>query len=200
MLPLLFKGGPMMWPLLALSLVSLTVVLERLFFVVRVKALRQAGKIDEIFSAVEALDFDRALRAGSGSTDFVARALTAALRERDRSLSSAFLRAAGAELRNFNRGLSVLDTAITLAPLMGLLGTVTGMIRAFGFLGSSELSAPTAITGGIAEALIATAFGLGIAIVSLIPFNFLNARLEQARHEIEDAGTRMELLLRAEER
>ena len=98
-------------------------------------------------------------------------------------------------MKRFNRGLSILDTSITLAPLLGLLGTVTGMIHAFGLLGTQELNAPVAITGGIAEALIATAFGLGIAILSLIPFNFLNSQAEQARHEIEDAGTRLELLL-----
>ena len=54
---------------------------------------------------------------------------------------------------------------------------------------------PAVITGGIAEALIATAFGLGIAIVAVIPFNYLTARLEDARHEIEDASTHLELLL-----
>ena len=62
-------------------------------------------------------------------------------------------------------------------------------------LGGRELEAPTVITGGIAEALIATAFGLMIAIISLIPFNYLTARLEEARHEVEDASTHLELLL-----
>jgi biopolymer transport protein ExbB/TolQ len=83
---------------------------------------------------------------------------------------------------------------ITLAPLLGLLGTVTGMMGSFSLIGG-ELSAPGAITGGIAEALIATAFGLGIAITSLIPFNVLNARMEDARHEIESAAKELELLV-----
>jgi biopolymer transport protein ExbB len=60
---------------------------------------------------------------------------------------------------------------------------------------AGELDAPSAITGGIAEALIATAFGLGVAITALIPYNYLNARLEDARREIEVAGNRLELLL-----
>ena len=91
----------------------------------------------------------------------------------------------------------MLDTIITLAPLLGLLGTVTGMIRAFGIV-RGELDAPTAITGGIAEALIATAFGLGIAILALLPFNYLNTRLEEARHDVQDAATRLEMALKPE--
>ena len=109
------------------------------------------------------------------------------------------LRAANQELKRFNRGLAVLDTIITLAPLLGLLGTITGMIRAFGLLGGQELSAPQAITGGIAQALLATAFGLGIAITALIPFNYLNTRLEEARHDLQDTATQMELQLNRSE-
>ena len=109
--------------------------------------------------------------------------------------SEALLRAANWELKRFNRGLSLLDTVITLAPLLGLLGTVTGMIHSFGLLGASELGAPQAITGGIAEALIATAFGLGVAILALLPFNYLNSRLEEARHEIQDAASHVEIYL-----
>jgi biopolymer transport protein ExbB len=135
------------------------------------------------------------VQAGKGSTDFVARTLTYALLHRDTSVSQAILRQAALELKRFSRGLPVLDTVITLAPLLGLLGTVTGMITSFNLLGGSELSAPTAITGGIAQALIATAFGLGIAIAALVPFNYLNARQEEARHEIEDATAQLELLL-----
>jgi len=71
---------------------------------------------------------------------------------------------------------------------------VTGMMGSFSLIGG-ELSAPGAITGGIAEALIATAFGLGIAITSLLPFNFLNARTEDARHELESAATQLELMV-----
>lgn len=124
----------------------------------------------------------------------MARAVTSALRERDTSYTSALLAAASRELRNFNRGLPLLDTAITVAPLLGLLGTVMGMIRSFGLI-AGELDAPAAITGGIAEALIATAFGLLVAIMALLPFNYLNARMEEARAELEEAGNRLEILL-----
>lgn len=189
------KGGPVMWPLLLTSIVSLTVVIERLIFIAREKARRKPEMVEGILEKVEQGDIDGAIERGRQCEDFVARALAYGLQHRDKSFSHALLRAANQELKRFNQGLSTLDTVITLAPLLGLFGTVTGMIHAFGLLGGKELEAPTVITGGIAEALIATAFGLVIAIVALIPFNYLNSRLEEARHEIEDASNHLELLL-----
>ncbi len=185
-----------MWPLILTSVVSLAVVLERLFFIAQVALKREPKVVENILAHAERNEIDEALEAGQKSSDFVASVLTYGLTQRDKSLSSALLKAANKELKRFNQGLSVLDTVITLAPLLGLLSTVTGMIRAFGILGGRELDAPSVITGGIAEALIGTAFGLGIAVVALIPFNYLNARLEEARHEIEDAATHLELFVR----
>ncbi len=194
MLLIFLKGGPIMWPLLVTSLLAVTVVFERLLFLLREKSRRQPAVIEEIFSGVERHDLVAAIQAGRGGSDFVGRTLAYGLEHRQKSLASALLRAANRELKRFNRGLTALDTIITLAPLLGLLGTVTGMIHAFGLIGG-QLDSPVAITGGVAEALIATAFGLGIAITALIPFNYLNARLEEARLEIQDAATHLELLL-----
>lgn len=185
----------MMWPLLLTSLAALTVVIERLVFTIGEQMGRQPAVVAEIFAAVERGDLEAAQRAGERSRDFVARTLAYGLRHWEVSYSNALLAAANVELQRFNRGISVLDTIVTLAPLEGLFGTVTGMIHAFGLLGNSELGAPAAITGGIAQALIATAFGLVIAMVALVPFNYLNARLEQARHEIETASAQLEMLL-----
>lgn len=196
MLELFKKGGPIMWPLMLTSVISLTVVIERLIFIAREKWRRQPEVIEKMLAAVEQGDIEVAVRIGGDSMDFVARTLVYGLTQRGKSFSNALLRAANQELKRFNQGLSVLDTIITLAPLLGLLGTVTGMIRSFGLLGDRELEAPAVITGGIAEALIATACGLGIAIIALIPYNYLNARLEEARHEIEDASTHLEIHLK----
>jgi biopolymer transport protein ExbB len=196
MIQFFFKGGPLMWPLLAVSFIAMTVVLERLWFIVREARDRRPADVERLFAAMEKGDLAQAQAAGKESSDFVARVLSYALQHREISLSNAYLQASSRELNRFNWGLPVLDTVITLAPLLGLLGTVTGLIRSFGLLGDQQLQAPTALTGGIAEALIATAFGLMIAVTALIPFNYLNARLESARHELEDSGTQLELILR----
>lgn len=196
MIQLFSKGGPVMWPLLLVSVITLTVVLERLWFIWREAQLRNPGDVETFLENLEKGKEDEARSLGSKSTDFVARVLAYALEHRKVSLSNAYLQAANRELSRFNRGLSILDTAITLAPLLGLLGTVTGLIHSFGLLGDQELQAPTALTGGIAQALIATAFGLVIAVTALVPFNYLNSRLEQARRELEDTGTQVELILR----
>lgn len=195
MIELFQKGGPVMWPLLVTSLVAMTVAFERLIFIIRERSKRDPQLVEKILTEVEKGNPDAAVRAGQGSGDFVVRTLVYGLQHREKTFSNALLQAANKELKRFNHGLSVLDTIITLAPLLGLFGTVTGMIHAFGLLGGSELGAPAAITGGIAEALIATAYGLVIAIVALIPFNYLNTRVEEARHEIEDASTHLELHL-----
>lgn len=195
MLPIFLKGGPVMWPLLAISLVALSVIVERILFTVRTQLRRDRSVVERMFREVERGSVDEAALLGASSRDFLARTLGRALAHHDVSFSNGLLQAAGAELRRFNRGISVLDTVVTLAPLLGLFGTVTGMIRAFGLLGASELGAPAQITGGIAEALIATAFGLLIAMVALVPFNYLTARLEQARQEIETSAAYLELLL-----
>ena len=190
------KGGPIMWPLLLVSLLSVSVLFERIVFLSVEKRRRQPQVVEDIMGSLERGDVDAALQSGRSSRDFVARCLTYALVHRGKSLTDALSRASANELVRFTRGISLLDTIVTMAPLLGLLGTVTGMISAFGMLGGSELSAPTAITGGIAEALIATTFGLGIAVTTLIPLNYLHARCENARHEMEDATTNLELLMK----
>lgn len=190
------KGGPIMWPLLFLSMLAVTVILERVAFLVLEGKRRSPKTVRAIMGAIEKRDVEGAIRAGCGSKDYLARCLSYALEHREMSLSNALMRSTAIELYRYNRGIGILDTIITMAPLLGLLGTVTGMIGAFGMLGGGDLGAPTAITGGIAEALIATTFGLGIAITTLIPLSYLHSRCEQARHELEDAATHMELLMK----
>jgi biopolymer transport protein ExbB len=196
MFDLIIKGGPVMWPLLATSLVAVSVVVERLLFILSERAKRDTQTVEAVLKAAQEGRLAEAQQLAERSRDFVVRAVRLALQHDHESFSNAMLHGARRELRKFSRGLSALDTIVTLAPLLGLLGTVTGMIHAFGLLGNQTLDTPTAITGGIAQALIATAFGLGIAITALIPFNFLNTQLENAREDIEEAATRLEMALK----
>ncbi|HEV8112952.1 MAG TPA: MotA/TolQ/ExbB proton channel family protein [Planctomycetota bacterium] len=188
------NGGPIMWPLLIAAIVALGTVIERVMFLINERRRRDPKALAALFTALEEDDSEGAIRGAKESKDFVVRALLYALEHREESLPNALTYAQARELKRFQRGIPVLDTVITLAPLLGLLGTVTGMMGSFKLIGG-ELNAPGAITGGIAEALIATAFGLGIAITSLLPFNFLNARMDDARHEMESAANQLEILM-----
>ncbi len=186
------KGGPIMWPLSCASILALGTILDRIGFLLNERRKRAPKAVERFLASVDRGDPEEAIRISEASRYFVVRALGYALARRDQSLTGALLCAQEKELSRFRRGIPILDTVITLAPLLGLLGTVTGMMGSFSLIGG-ELSAPGAITGGIAEALIATAFGLGIAITSLIPFNVLNSRLEEARRDIESAAKELEL-------
>lgn len=192
-------GGIIMWPILIVSFLGLTVAIERVIFLWRESASREPEVIEKMLEHVEQNDVESAIALGKKSKDFLARILTYALTHRDQSLSNAFIRASNQELQRFQQGVAVLDTVITAAPLLGLLGTVTGMMRTFGSMTGDISSAAGQITGGVAEALIATACGLFIAILGLLPFNVLNSRAEQAKHEISDVQNALELILKKAE-
>jgi len=190
-------GGPIMWPILIVSFVGLTVVVERILFIIRENSGREPEVVEKMLERVESRDIDGAIELGKKSKDSVARIITYALSHRDASLSNAFIRASNQELNRYQQGMATLDTVITAAPLLGLLGTVTGMMKTFASLGGGDLSSAAGqITGGVAEALIATMCGLAIAVTCLLPYNYLNARAEEARHEVADASNALEIILK----
>src|SRR5215471_5439123 len=191
------KGGPVMWPILIVSIVALTVVLERCIWWGGRWFRRDPKRIEKVFTAIENGDTAEASRLSRGSRDPVLRMLWNGLNHQHSSLEAALQVAAGIEIKRAGRFLVVMDTLVTLAPLLGLLGTITGLIRSFSFLGNEEL-AVQAVTGGIAEALIATACGLGIAIFALIPFNFFTSRVSNLEFELQTAATNLEVMLEAQ--
>ena len=193
---IIIKGGPVMVPLLACSIVSLAVVIERMIFWRRA---RSRGPVEELLQLVERREFSKAVELGGRLDLPVARVLTAGLAHRNPSLAKALEVAAQAEIPVLKKRLTILDTIITLAPLLGLLGTITGMINSFGIMSEAGLGQPHAVTGGVAEALIATAAGLLIAILTLIPYNYFSNRAERELEEIEYYGSRLELLLADQE-
>ncbi len=196
---LFIHGGPIMWPILLVSFLGLTVIVERLIFILRENASREHEVVEKMLDGVERNDIEGAIAIGKKSKGFVARILFYALSHRSSSLSNAFIRASGQELNRFQQGMATLDTVITAAPLLGLLGTVTGMMRTFGNMTGDLATAAGQITGGVAEALIATACGLAIAVTGLLPFNYLNARAEEAKHEVADAANALELIVKKHE-
>jgi biopolymer transport protein ExbB len=188
------KGGPIMWPILVSAIVAVAVVGERAFWWWRESRKRDPQKMEQVLAALENSDIAAATKIAEGSEDPVIRMVYRGLNHVHTSLQGALQLAAGIELKRAGRFLVVMDTLVTLAPLLGLLGTVTGLMRAFLNIGSAELSV-SAVTGGIGEALIATACGLGIAIFALIPFNFFSAKLTQLQFDLETAATNVEVMV-----
>jgi len=181
------RGGFAMWLLLICSLVAATVAIERLLVFWRNRRASTAGDaaVDEVLVLSAAGRFDDAEKHAQRSPGMACRVLRQGLRNRDLGLHDSLEEAANAELDRLRRGLAVLDTIITLGPLLGILGTVTGIIRSFHVLGVNDTVDPSVVTGGIAEALLTTAAGLAVAIFALIPFNFFVAQVRRRARTLE---------------
>ena len=191
-------GGPIMWPILITAIVAVAVVGERTIWWWRESRKRDPQALEKIFAAIENGDFAEAARLAKGSEDPIIRTIWHGMNHFHSSLQGALQVAAGAELQKAGRFLVVMDTLVTLAPLLGLLGTVSGIFRTFIALGSQSVEgAMGQITGGIGEALIATMCGLAIAIFALIPFNFFTRKVAQLQFELESAATNVEVMVTA---
>jgi len=188
------KGGPVMWPILVVLIVALAVVCERVFWWAREATRREPKKLDQVFDALQGGDYASASQVARDSKDPLLRTIHYGLHNAHASLVGSMQMAAGIELQRAGRFLPVLDTLVTLAPLLGLLGTVTGIMNSFSFIGNEELAA-VKVSGGIAEALIATACGLGIAIFCLVPFNYYNSKVARLQFELETAMNNVEILV-----
>jgi biopolymer transport protein ExbB len=189
-----FDGGPIMYPILVVALVGVAVIAERVFWWARERLRRDPLTLEKIFVALEEGDLEQAKDLARDTKDPIIRMIWHGLNHHNTSLEGALQMAAGRELQRAGRFLTVLDTLVTLAPLLGLLGTVTGIMDSFNEVKSS-LSVDK-VTGGIGEALIATTCGLGIAIVALIPFNFFTNRAAKLQFDLESAATNVEVFVK----
>jgi biopolymer transport protein ExbB len=190
----LIQGGPVMWPLLLSAIISIVVMIER-----SIALSKASSNNDELIAKVKTLllanNADEALKVCEATSGPSAALLAGGIRNRhldndaiERAMEELALR----ETPALYRRLAWLDTIITVAPLLGLLGTVTGMIKAFHVVGGpGGISAPTAITSGVAEALYATATGLGIAIVTLIGYNALSEKVKTIVADMEVRATQL---------
>lgn len=188
------KGGWIMWPILITSIVAVSVIIERAIWWTLESRRREVDKLDQVYGALETGDRSSASAYSRNASDARLRVIWHGLNHHHSSLQGALQVAAGIELKRAGRFIVVLDTIVTLAPLLGLLGTVTGLMKAFFKLGDIELS-EQAIGGGIAEALIATASGLFIAVLSLIALNYFAAKLAEFQFELQTAATNAEVLV-----
>ncbi len=186
---LIAKGGVLMWPLIVCSVITITVVIERLFFWIKINMQNDQKLINRIFENTEKGNFETVIKETAHSKCMVCRTLSLGLAHRNYGLEENLEAAAGTEIASMKRGLSILDTIITAAPLLGILGTVSGIIVSFDMLGSSGIGDPKAVAGGIAQALITTAAGLTVAIVALLPHNALVRKLETATYHLEKMCT-----------
>lgn len=194
MIDIITKGGPIMYPLLACSILSMTVIIERIVFWIREDMHRNQPLVDEILELCRTADWESVRVKATGSKDYIIGILVSGILHREFSMTKAMETSSSDEIKRMRRYLSVLDTMITVAPLLGIFGTVIGIISSFEILGVSGIERPQAVTAGIAQALITTAAGLGIAILSVFPYNYFNSRVENAVLTIEKHSTSLEIV------
>ena len=178
------RGGIFMWPLLVLSVVAFAVAIERSVFWFRVHGRRGLKRYTSLVVALRAGDRTRASALVYDDRSPYCQ-LTSDLLETDGDDAMAV--AATEETRpRFERGLVILSTVVTAAPMLGILGTVVGIIQSFELLGGdASISDPRQVSGGIAEALITTACGLVVALLALFPYMLFRGQQERAIGRME---------------
>lgn len=196
MIEIMERGGPVMWPLLLCSLVALTAIIERIIFWSREALTRDRELLDRVIELTQKGEFDQALLAAKGAGCAPTRMLRAGLEHRYHGLHEAMEVAASEEIARMKSGMAILDTIITMAPMLGILGTVTGIIKSFDLLGSLQNQDPRGVSAGIAEALITTAAGLIIALGVLMPFNYFISRIQRETRRLEQVSTQFEVVYR----
>ncbi|NOQ96046.1 MAG: MotA/TolQ/ExbB proton channel family protein [Desulfobacterales bacterium] len=194
MIDVFLKGGPIMYPLLICSIIALTVIIERMIFWIVEDHRREQALVNDVLSLAERGDWETVRTTIGDSKDFALRILVAGILHKEFSMAKAMETAATDEIDRMRQHLPILDTIITVSPLLGIFGTVIGIILSFEILGSAGIEEPQAVTAGIAQALITTASGLGIAILSLFPYNYFNSRVEKAAAYIEKYATSLEIV------
>lgn len=185
-----------MYPLLVTSIVALTFICERaLFWIVRMKSFVRPAHVNVAFNYLKEGEWESFLRFSHDSQDpaliVIAEALSKERHPLKENLELECERAVQTTLRSMN----LLDTIVTLAPLLGIFGTVTGIIQSFDLLGLEGIQDPHAVSRGIAQALITTAAGLSIAMPTLIAYNIFMNLSEKFAYRLELYSRDAQLIL-----
>jgi biopolymer transport protein ExbB len=182
---LIERGGVVMVPLLFLSVVSLTLIVERVWFWVTVHRPGRRRLIQTLNETLRAGDRKRAK--GLVASDRSPYGIVARRLLEHGSGDAVAVEAVESVRPRLDRFMVSLSTIITAAPLLGILGTVVGIIQSFRLLGegADSLSDPSAVSAGIAEALLTTALGLVVALVTLFPYMIFRGQLERAMGRME---------------
>jgi biopolymer transport protein ExbB len=190
------EGGWVMWPILATFFLALCVILDRAFWWLRLKATFQPARQQQAREAIGAGDFTGAWELTRQTPDPYLKNLAEGMAHARTSMLAAMQLHATQLIEKSEARMWVLSTLITLAPLLGLFGTVVGIMGSFHFVGDDQLAA-SKVSGGIAEALIATACGIAIAILCLLPYNFYRKRVSLLRGSLERWINHTELLVKS---
>ena len=194
MLHYLEVGGPILWVLVIISIGAFAVVLERIVFFARNEKNVGSNFKDEILSLVASKKLDEAIALCDTKKSCVASAVKKFLQKAPKGIDVQdyefiLKEITIKETSPYESRLNLLASVISISPMLGLLGTVTGMIRAFTNISKSGAGDAAIVADGIAEALLTTAAGLMIAIPVIVVYNYLNRRLEKMENEIDDIVT-----------
>jgi len=187
------KGGLLMIPLGICSVVALTIILER-FFNLRWDKVFNLEVMDLISSLIEEQEYQKAVQICKKNSNGITNVMAAGLECHQKSkeeIREAIADAGRQEIADLEKNLPVLGTIAGIAPLIGLLGTVTGMIKVFKVISIQGMGQASTLAGGISEALITTATGLMIAIPSLVAYNYFVRKAEKIILKIERHSSRL---------
>lgn len=182
---LMRRGGPVMWPLLALSLLAVTLAFERAWFFVRLNHAAKLAAVAKLGSLLRQGERQRALDQAESDSGVYGSMLRQLLAEPVRNEAAA-VAAIDSQRGRLERFLPLLSTIITAAPMLGILGTVLGIIASFEVLSAQAASTdPRSVSQGIAEALITTAAGLVVSLITLFPYNLFRAQVDRTLTRLE---------------
>ncbi len=189
MFDFLAKGGVLVIPILLCSVVALAIFLERLIHFSRIR-IRSFGLVKNVAKHVRDGEPARAIELARGSESPMARILASALEviDNDReTFETVVVHSTGEEVRELSRYLQVLATIGSIAPLLGLLGTVVGMIKAFMVIQQMGGKVNAAVlAGGIWEAMLTTALGLAVALPTMVVHSYLVSRVDNYEAQLQD--------------